>query len=39
MELNGLWTKKINNTYVEVTGDEEYMCDGRGIGQERGKLV
>ena len=37
--LNSWWIKKIINVYVEVTGDEEFMRDGSGIGKEREKLV
>ena len=39
VEFNSLWIKKIINMCVRVPGDEEFMWDSSGIGNERGKLV
>ena len=38
-ELNSLWIEKIINMYSKVPGDEEFIWDGSGMGNERGKLV
>ena len=39
IELNSLWMEKTINMYIEVSGDEEFMWDGSGIGKEGEKLV
>ena len=38
VELNSFWVEKINNIYVKVTGDEELLWDGSGIGRKEENL-